>query len=148
MKVKFLLLAAIMVTATFAASAQSDSTIKAQRIDELFKLLNMEDAYKVSIQQTVEQTISQNAKLADKKEAVSAFFTKYMGFAAVKDNLAGSYARNYSASELEDLIKFYKTPAGKKFNTASAAIANEAFMISNANLQLHQHELVAIANGK
>lgn len=90
---------------------------------------------------SVEQTLANAPVLNDKKDSVQQFFSKYMGWNAVKTDMKRLYAKYYSEPEIDELIRFYSSPAGKKSKTTDYQIAVELNKIATENLQAHAAEL-------
>ncbi|WP_127132313.1 DUF2059 domain-containing protein [Pseudoflavitalea rhizosphaerae] len=147
MKLKFLVFSTFMLFAaiTVHAQAQSDSTQKYQLIEELFKITRLEESCRTTAQQAADQVIAQN-QLQSKRAEVESFYAKYMSYQNMKEMMAKLYAKYYTTDDLKELVRFYQTPAGQKFNTASMSIANDAFMANNALLQSKQKELQDLIN--
>lgn len=152
MKVKFLVLATLMIFGAAAMKAQtqapskSDSTIKYQLLDELFKVIKLEEACRETAQQSANQMLAQNPQISHKKAEVESFYNKYLSYERLKGVMANLYAKYYSTDEIRDLVRFYRSPAGQKFNNTSIQIANDAFMANNAILQANQKELENMIN--
>lgn len=142
MKLKFLVLATTILFSAITTYAQSDSTEKKQQIEALIKTSKLEEACRSTAQQYADAAIRQQPQLKNKKAEVEAFYGKYLGFDRMKIEMAKLYAKYYTTEELKDLIIFFKSAAGQKYNNISAQIANELFMTNNATLQQHQQELM------
>jgi hypothetical protein len=143
---KTVLLAAMMVCGTFAAKAQQDNTKQNQKIEQLFKVMNMEEACMQSALSSAEQTIANSPQLAAKKEEARAFFVKYAAYPACKNDLIKLYAKYYTPEEIEGLTAFYKTSAGKKMLTITPKLQMESAEMLSSNLQTHADELNKLAN--
>ena len=148
MKLKFLALSSVMMFALITAHAQSnsDSAQKYQQIEELFKVTKREESCHSTAQQAAEQVVAQNKQLENKKAEIESFYAKYLSYEKMKPMMAKLYAQHYTTDEIKELVRFYKTPAGQKFNAASVSIATEAFMANNALLQSKQQELQNLIN--
>lgn len=148
MKLKSLVLASVMMFAVITANAQSgsDSAQKYQQIEELFKVTKLEESCRSTAQQAADQVIAQNTQLQNKRPEIESFYAKYMSYENIKPMMAKLYAKYYTADEIKELVRFFKTPAGQKFNAASMSIANESFMANNALLQSKQQELQNMIN--
>lgn len=148
MKLKFLVLAAILLFTTMAVNAQSksDSARKYQQIEELFKVIKLEELCQNSAQQAANQLIAQNELLENKRPEIESFYVKYLGYEYMKVVMAKLYAQEFTTDELKELIRFHKTPAGKKFSNASALINAEAYKQYSANLEANQKELQDLIN--
>ena len=141
MKAKTVFLAAAMACGTFAAKAQQDTAKLYPKIEQLFAVMDMEAACLQAANLTADQTIAGAPQLSGKKDEARAFFIKYMGYAACKNDLVKLYAKHYTIEEVETLTAFYKTSAGKKMAIAAAQIQVETSEKLRENLQAHAEEL-------
>lgn len=144
MKAKLVLMTALMAFGMMAAHAQTDSLKKAQKIEELFQVIEMEKSVEENVLTSADNTIASAPRLSSKREEVRAFFKKYMGYAAVKDEMIKTYAKFYSTEEIAELVRFYKSSAGKKFSAASVSIAQELMTANSMTLNQHGEELTKI----
>ena len=62
----------------------------------------------------LEKQLAAQPELAKHREQLLAFYRSAFGFAALKNDLATIYAREYSEAELRELIRFYRSPVGRK----------------------------------
>lgn len=149
MKLQAIILTTMIAFGMTAAKAQvkEDSVKKFQQIEKLFKVLNLEEECTKAAISSAEQTLANTPTLADKKEATTKFFTKYLAYSLIKDDLVKIYAKYYTTQEIEDLTAFYKTSAGKKFSSLINNIAAETMQAYSNHLQEHAEELTQIANG-
>ncbi|MBN9381934.1 MAG: DUF2059 domain-containing protein [Chitinophagaceae bacterium] len=90
---------------------------------------------------SAEQTISNAPALAANRDSALLFFSRYMGWNAIKSDARRIYARYYSEKEIDELLRFYSSTAGKKSLTAGYEIPAEINKIATANLQAHVSEL-------
>lgn len=90
---------------------------------------------------SAEQTISNVPALAANSDSARLFFARHMGWDAVKTDAERIYARYYSEKEIDELIRFYSSTAGKKSLTAAYEIPAEINKIATGNLQAHANEL-------
>jgi len=80
----------------------------------LLATMNMQQSYEGMIKRITQMQIQSRPELEAIKPAIEAFFTKYMGWAAQKGDIAALYAKNYTLDELKELNKFYQTSLGQK----------------------------------
>ncbi|MBO9634345.1 MAG: DUF2059 domain-containing protein [Chitinophagaceae bacterium] len=148
MKLRSLLLFGLILFSAMAVTAQpkEDSTKKYKQLEELFRLIKLEEACQVTVQQAADQLIAQNEALQSKRPEIESFYVKHLGFEYMKGVMGKLYLAQFSDSEIKELIRFYKTPAGKKFATASNTITAEAYKIYSSNLEANQKELQDLIN--
>ncbi len=118
--------------------AQSETILAAHT---LLKTMKMDDTYKKMIQNITTMQIKQNPQLEPLKPTMMAFFEKYMGWDALKDDMAKVYANNYTAKELKELNTFYQTPVGQKTVELMPKIAAEGMQVGQAKVTEHMGEL-------
>ena len=58
--------------------------------------------------------MQQNPTLVPFKNVMMQFFQKHMSYESLKPDMVKIYSDAFSASELKELIAFYRTPTGKK----------------------------------
>ena len=148
MKAKAFSLVVIMSSSLFAAKAQQDSTKLYQKADDLFAVINLQGSYNDVINTTVEQQITTIPALAPRKEEVIRFFNKVIGWPVVKTDIAKLYLKYYTPEEMNDLIKFFKTAAGKKMAIVSNNIQKDIQTLQQSKLQPHVSELSQLLSGK
>ena len=83
-------------------------------------------------------------QLAKHREKLLEFYRRALGFEALKDDLAAIYAREYTEDELRELIRFYRSPVGRK----SVAVEEKLVPEFAALLERKIGEAVAAMQGK
>lgn len=108
--VKTILLLSLLVVSGLSF-ADSDSKKEAEN---LLNMMGMKDALEQSIEQTLQVQMQQNPTLVPFKNVMMQFFQKHMSYESLKPDMVQIYADTFTASELKELIAFYRTPTGKK----------------------------------
>lgn len=80
----------------------------------LLNTMGMETALEQSIEQMLNIQLQQKPSLAPFKQVMLKFFKKYMSFESLKPDMINIYADAFTASELQDINAFYRTPTGSK----------------------------------
>lgn len=146
---KTLLLAAALtlpftLQATEATLTKTETAISPEATvaaHTLLKTMDMENTYKKMIQNVTDMQIKQSPQLEAMKPTMMAFFDKYMGWNALKDDMAAIYAKHYTAKELEELNAFYLTPVGQKTVKLMPTISAEGMQVGQAKVAAHMGEL-------
>ncbi len=85
-----------------------------QTLSEMLKVTNTE-ALQDSMIDKICEALTKNAKdPAVAKKSSIAFFKKTVGINALLPEMAEIYHRSFTQADLEDFLKFYKTPLGIK----------------------------------
>lgn len=144
MKCLIMIAGMLLIGGASFAQAQKDSIKQAQKIEQLFSLINMEEACLQAANTSADQTIANTPQLAGRKEEARAFFIKYMGYEACRNDLIKLYAKHYTPEEIDELIRFHKTSAGKKSTSVAALIQQESLTMLTGKLNEHSAELAAL----
>lgn len=108
---------------------------------ELLKTMNMDKTYAGMIERVTQMQLQQSPQLKVIEPTIHAFFNKYMGWDALKDDMAAIYAKNYTLKELEEIIVFYKTDVGQKTVQLMPQLAASGAQIGQNKLAQHMGEL-------
>lgn len=136
-----MLLAAALSCPTLQA-AGTDS--HRQAVETLFRLTQMEKKIDESVQSVVQLQIRQDPRLAAKKDVLTAFLEKYIGWNAIREELEEMYLKTFTEEELKAMNDFYITPTGQKVITVVPQLVQERNRRAMQRLQENIGELHAI----
>ena len=94
------------------ATAIRDSQRKAA--EELLYVLDIKNLLQRTTEQMLDLQIQRNPSIKPYKNMMMEFFSKYVSYESLKDELITMYSESYNENELREIIKFYKTPTGQK----------------------------------
>ena len=80
----------------------------------LLTTLELDKAFEQTTIKMLDVQLKQNPKLAPFKQVMLRFFNKYMSYDSLKPEMVEIYSEAFTASELKEIVAFYKTPTGKK----------------------------------
>ena len=113
-----------MLVFTINITVFSAETPKQKKIKELFQVMDIQAATNEISQMMLNDTgnmkLSKNQKAAMQKEMQS-----MMDY--VLNKQAELYDRHFTEQEIDDILNFYKTPAGKKIIEETPKITKELF---------------------
>ena len=113
-----------MLVFTINITVFSAETPKQKKIKELFQVMDIQAATNEMSEMTLNDTdsmkLSKNQKAAMQKEMQS-----MMDY--VLNKQAELYDRHFTEQEIDDILNFYKTPAGKKIIEETPKITKELF---------------------
>ena len=81
---------------------------------KLFEAMQLNITYEKSIESTVDMQIKSNPAIGPYRKVMLEFFSKYMSWNSLKDDMAQIYVEIFTIQELQELTAFYTTPVGKK----------------------------------
>jgi hypothetical protein len=113
-------------------------------VEDFFDAMQMEKTMNNLIDQQVAQQISASPQLAPAASKLKAFFRKYMGWNAIKKDMARLYSTQFDEAELRGLTIFYKSNLGKKSITAMPKLFARGQKIATKAIMPHFPELQKI----
>lgn len=119
------LVVAIGVLLGIGGWCRADEASCRQAVEKLFNQTGMPaalDQMVLQISATLTGAAPEDANYGD---AMNAYVRKTIGWDAMKDELIALYMRTFSEQELQDLIAFYDTSAGRKFLRQSPVLGQE-----------------------
>ena len=135
---------ALFLLLAFQASVAADNSAHVQQVETLFKLTQMEKKVNQSIDSILELQMSQNPALSVHETEMRAFFEKYIGWAALKNDITAMYLRTFSEDELKKINDFYITPAGQKVISVLPELVQQRNQLAMMRLQQNIGELQQI----
>jgi hypothetical protein len=111
---------------------------------ELLAATQMQTTLDKTMDQIISTQMSAAPQLAPYKDALRAFYTKYLGWDAMKDDYAKLYVETFTEQELKDITAFYLTPTGKKSVELMPTLIAKGTQIGQQRLMAHMPELQQI----
>jgi len=127
-----------------ATTVYAENTTQREQVEILFKLTQMEKQINQSVDNIVQLELRQKPQLTNKKQALTAFINKNIGWKAIKEDLAEMYMKMFTAKELKTLNDFYITPAGQKVITEMPKLVQQRNQLAMKRLQKNVGELKKI----
>jgi len=118
-----------------------DNSAKRQEVETLFRLTQMEEKIQEGVDSIVQRELQQNPQLQEDRKALEDFLQKYVGWNALKDDIAAMYMRAFSEQELKEMNAFYITPTGQKVITVVPELVQQRNRLAMQRLQQHIGEL-------
>jgi uncharacterized protein len=134
----------LLLTLTTTVLQAADSVSHKQQVETLFRLTQMEKKIQDSVDSVVQLQLRQNPQLGQHEQAVREFFTKYIGWNALKSDITGMYLSTFNEKELEQINAFYITPAGQKVIKVVPELVQQRNQLAMQRLQQNIAELQQI----
>ena len=110
---KFFLSAALVLTAFAVPAAEPTASHLAAAVEYL-EAKGTPQVLERICRTMLEKQLAAAPELAKHRDELLKFYRGAFGFAALKDELAAIYAREYTEEELRELALFYRSPIGRK----------------------------------
>ena len=134
----------LVLTVTSSVLHAAENSSHKQQVETLFRLTQMEKKIQESVDSVVQLQIRQNPQLLTHEKTIHEFFTKYIGWNALKDELADMYMQKFTEKELTEINAFYITPVGQKVITVLPELVQERNQLAMMRLQKNIGELQQI----
>jgi hypothetical protein len=134
-----ILVCTLMLAAPNGTYAGSDS--HRQAVDRLFVLTHIQRLIDESVDGVLALQIAQNPSLSEHREALRSFLQKYIGWQALKDDLAAMYLQAFTEAELDQMNAFYSSPTGQKVLQRLPLLIQQRNQLAMQRLQEHIGEL-------
>ena len=110
---KLLFVAALLLTAFAVPAAAPTASHRAAAVEYL-EAKGTPQLLERTCRTMLEKQLAAQPNLAEHREKLLEFYRGAFGFAALKDDLANIYMREYTEEELRELARFYRSPIGQK----------------------------------
>ena len=130
-----------LMCVTSAGLYAADSNAQREQVETLFRLTNMEKKIQESVDTVVQLQIRQNPQLAQHEKTMHEFFTKHIGWNALKNDIAEMYMKTFTENELQAINAFYITPAGQKVITQLPQLVQQRNQLAMIRIQQNIGEL-------
>ena len=134
----------LLLTLSTTVLHAADSAAHKQQVETLFRLTQMENKIQDSVDSVVQLQLRQNPQLGQHEKAVRDFFTKHIGWNALKNDITEMYLSTFSEKELEQINAFYITPAGQKVIKVVPELVQQRNQLAMQRLQQNIGELQQI----
>ena len=130
----------------FTLHAQNTHTAEEYQICyRLFEIMEMDKTMRDTTNKLVDVQLNafsiSNADKAKVRPVLIKFFEKYMSYDSLKRDLAEVYLKYFTIKDIQELIKFYQTPTGRKFIKNQSVLMSEGADLGVKRVQSHQDEL-------
>jgi hypothetical protein len=123
------------------AAAQPISNSLRKAAEEALEVANTEKNIATSIDRMLAMQSQQNPNLKAMEPVFREFFSKYMSWAVLKEDMVQLYAREFTEKELKEMTKFYQTPVGRKALEKMPILMQGGMEIGQRRMQEHMPEL-------
>jgi hypothetical protein len=143
-KLNILISATSLVLLSISPLSLADNKTHLQEVEKLFKLTQMEKKIDESVDSVLQLQLRQNPQLAAHSAEMRGFFTKYIGWDALKADLAAMYMETFTEDEIKAINDFYITPAGQKVINSLPQLVQQRNQLAMQRLQQNIGELQKI----
>jgi len=104
----------LIINVFFLPLATAGSSSHKRSAEKVLELTGSQKTLNQTVKTLVNNQLRRNSNLTPYKEMMRQFFEQYVGFEALKKNLVISMTKEFTEKELNEIIAFYETTAGRK----------------------------------
>lgn len=147
---KKITLAVLASVCLFSASAEE---LKYSESDyglcyELFEVMKMDQHFRKTMDMLLELQMKSNPALQMFRPEMEQFFHRYGSFQELKKPLARVYLDMFTADDIREYIRFYRTPAGGRLAERTSELSGKAAELGRMTIEAHLPELQEILRNK
>lgn len=138
------ILAALIVgslLSVHAFAADNPPTQRVKAASELLHVLHADRAARASAGAMINVMIATHPMMAPYRGVMLQWADKYLSWAQLGPKMARLYAQAFTETQLHDLIRFYKTPTGRKAVRMLPQLARQGVVIGERIARQHIGEL-------
>ena len=143
MKLRLLVIISLLIL--FGQNSFADETSHRKAVEELFILMGipkMMDSTKIQTEQMIFQQIKQQGIPDTKKPIIDKYMSKIVDLITdtmiwdkLKSEISDLYVTNFTETEVNDMLAFYKSSTGKKFIEKMPVIIKSSMEIAQRQSQ-------------
>jgi uncharacterized protein len=139
---KKMVMVVYLLCSLVVAQAQTPEKSKHyQAAEALLLTMNMKQVIDESLQQMLALQLKNNPNLQPAEATLKQFFSKYMGWEALREDYIKIYMEEFTEKELKDMISFFKTDTGKKMASKQTILMMKGAQLGQSKVQEHMGEL-------
>lgn len=127
--------------ATHALADNGASAVRLRSATRLLRVMDAQRASEAGSQAMVDAMVQGNPMMAPYRSVIIAWTRQYVAWRQLEPRLAALYAGAFTESELQDLVRFYQTPTGRKAARVMPGLARRAALIGASLARQHIPEL-------
>ena len=122
-------------------TSRADEVSHQKAVEELFRVIKMEEAMASSIDRVVRLYLRQNPDYKPYRDSIRQFFSKYMSWEILQNDFETLYMSEFTEQEIEELTAFYSTPTGQKSIKLLPALYRKGIQMGHKRVLAHSREL-------
>jgi len=140
------LLIALGIGYPVASSAQTPASPATART--LLETMQASAMMQLMATSMIDAQIQQAPAMAPYRQVMLNWMAKYLSPEATLPEIAKLYAAAFTEAELQELIKFYRTPTGQKLLSKQAELTQQAMQVTQQLAASHKDELMQMIQAR
>jgi hypothetical protein len=134
-----LIVGCLLATTAFAADSPSPTNLHAAT--ELLQVMGARQASEQGTTAMIDNLLNAQPTMQPYHDVFTQWAAQYLTWQQLEPKMATLYAQAFTTAELQDLIRFYKSPTGRKAARVMPGLTKQAMQIGSGIAQKHLPEL-------
>jgi uncharacterized protein len=134
-----LIVGCLLATQAYAADSASPGNLQAA--SELLQAMGARQASEQGTTSMIDNLLKAQPTMEPYRDVFTQWAAQYLTWQQLEPQMAALYANAFTPAELQDLIRFYKSPTGRKAARVMPVLTKQAMQIGSALAQQHLPEL-------
>lgn len=126
-----------IIISLFLFQVQAQAQPKKKLIEQLFTELNMQKEVDNEILHGIDLVIQSNMTLIGMRAELQGFALDKFGWKSLKDEVIAKYDTHFTKKDLKEMISFFKTKSGKKFQKLHPKLTMEVAYLAQQKARTH-----------
>lgn len=134
-----LIVGCLLATQAFAADSPSPAGLQAAT--QLLQVMGARQASEQGTTSMIDSLLKAQPMMQPYRDVFTQWAAQYLTWQEIEPQIAALYAQAFTPAELQDLIRFYQSPTGRKAARVMPALTKQAVQIGTGIAQQHLPEL-------
>ncbi len=130
---------ALLLVSGFALRVPAQTAAQQQQhnrsAEQFLEVIGIQNTFNQVAQQFTQQMIQQHPELGMHRNLFVEFVRKQLDVESMKPQLVELVTQTYTATDLEEILRFYNTPVGRKVLETMPALSQQILQLGVARLQ-------------
>jgi uncharacterized protein len=134
-----LIVGCLLATQAFAQDGTSPASLQAA--SELLQVMGARQASEQGTSAMIDNLLNAQPMMQPYRDVFTQWAAQYLTWQQLEPKMAALYAKAFTPAELQDLIRFYQSPTGRKAARVMPGLTKQAMQIGSGIAQQHLPEL-------
>ena len=134
-----LLVGCLLATQAFAQDSPSPASLQAA--SQLLQVMGARQASEQGTSAMIDNLLNAQPMMQPYRDVFTQWAAQYLTWQQLEPKMAALYAKAFTPAELQDLIRFYESPTGRKAARVMPGLTKQAMQIGSGIAQQHLPEL-------
>ena len=143
MRKVMVLFAATMILLLGVGDAMAGQVTHRKNTLKLLGIINIDKSLDSMVENMMAMQMKQSPQMSLYEEQLRTFYFKYIGWKALREDLAKMYMEEFNEKEIKELLAFYDSPLGRKAISSMGKLTQKTQVLQQRRVKDNTAELKA-----